>query len=95
MQVKHQETLTFLKKKIETDEMWAEAFGKLIGLDEPDQNGAVWRMLESINDSMRWDDLFEQHPEVIDRMIESGRKSMEERDRKKAGRRLKKPAQSQ
>ena len=81
-----QEILTFLQKKIETDEMWAEAFSKLIGLDEADQNGAVWDMLESIKDSMRWDKLFEEHPEVLDRIVENSRKSMEERERKKAER---------
>lgn len=81
------EILKFIEKKIETEEMWAEAFSKLITLDEPDQNGAVWDMLESIKDSMRWDKLFEEHPEVLDRIIEEGRKSMEERERKKAERR--------
>ncbi len=81
-----QQILDFLKKKIETDEMWAEAFSKLIGLDEADQNGAVWDMLESIKDSMRWDELFEEHPEVLDRIIEESQKSMEERERKKAER---------
>ena len=84
MQVKRKEILDFIGKKIETDEMWAEAFGKLIALDEPDQNGAVWDMLESINDSIRWDELFTQHPEVIDRIIEKGKRSTEERERKKA-----------
>ena len=57
--------------------MWAEAFGKLITLDEPDQNGAVWDMLESINDSIRWDELFTQHPEVLDKLGEGARKSIE------------------
>ena len=28
--------------------MWAEAFSKLIGLDEVEQNGVVWEMLEDI-----------------------------------------------
>ncbi len=59
------EILKFIEKKIDTDEMWAEAFSKLIGLDEPDQNGAVWDMLQGINDSMRWDKLFEEHPESL------------------------------
>lgn len=72
------EILKFIGKKIETDEMWAEAFSKLIGLDEPDQNGAVWDMLQGINDSMRWDKLFEEHPEVLDRIFEKSRKSIEE-----------------
>ena len=84
------EILKFIEKKIETEEMWAEAFNKLITLDEPDQNGAVWDMLESIKDSMRWDKLFEEHPEVLDRIVEEGRKSMEERERKKAERRAQK-----
>ena len=88
------EILKFIEKKIDTDEMWAEAFSKLITLDEPDQNGAVWEMLESIKDSMRWDKLFEEHPEVLDKIVEEGRKSMEERERKKAERRAKKPVKA-
>ncbi len=50
----NKEILKFLKKKIENDETWAEAFGKLVGLDEADQNEAIRSMLESINGSMRW-----------------------------------------
>ena len=79
--------LKFIQNKIETDEMWAEAFTKLITLDEPDQNGAAWRMLESIEDSIRWDKSFTEHPEVIDLLIEKSRKSMAEREKKKAERR--------
>ena len=79
--------LKFIQQKIETDEMWAEAFTKLITLDEPDQNGAAWRMLESIEDSIRWDKSFTEHPEVIDLLIEKSRKSMAEREKKKAERR--------
>ena len=75
--------LKFIQQKIETDEMWAEAFTKLITLDEPDQNGAAWRMLESIDDSIRWDKSFAEHPEVIDLLIEKSRKSMDEREKKK------------
>jgi len=81
--------LKFIQNKIETDEMWAEAFTKLITLDEPDQNGAAWRMLESIEDSIRWDKSFAEHPEVIDLLIEKSRKSMAEREKKKAERRAK------
>ena len=83
------EILKFIQNKIETDEMWAEAFTKLITLDEPDQNGAAWRMLESIEDSIRWDKSFAEHPEVIDLLIEKSRKSMDEREKKKAERRAK------
>ena len=72
------EILKFIEKKIETDEMWAEAFSKLIGLDEPDQNGAVWDMLESINDSIRWDELFARSPELLESMGESALKSLKE-----------------
>ncbi len=72
------EILKFIEKKIGADEMWAEAFSKLIGLDEPDQNGAVWDMLESINDSIRWNKLLEEHPEVLDRIVEEGRRSEKE-----------------
>ena len=79
--------LKFIQQKIETDEMWAEAFTKLITLDEPDQNGVIWDLLEDIEDSIRWDKSFAEHPEVIDLIIEKGRKSMDEREKKKAERR--------
>ncbi len=72
------EILKFIEKKIDTDEMWAEAFSKLIGLDEVEQNGVVWDMLEDINDSMRWDELFARSPEVLERMGESALKSLKE-----------------
>ena len=72
------EILKFIEKKIETDEMWAEAFSKLITLDEPDQNGAVWDMLESIKDSIRWDESFARSPELLERMGESALKSFRE-----------------
>jgi hypothetical protein len=72
------EILKFIEKKIDTDEMWAEALSKLIGLDEPDQNGAVWDMLESINESMRWDELFARSPELLERMGESALKSLKD-----------------
>ncbi|MYC38075.1 MAG: hypothetical protein F4X66_14340 [Chloroflexi bacterium] len=62
------EILKFVEKKIDTDEMWAEAFSKLITLDEPDQNGAVWDMLESIKDSIRWDESFARSPELLEKM---------------------------
>ena len=62
------EILKFIEKKIDADEMWAEAFSKLVGLDEADQNGAVWDMLESIKDSMRWDELFARSPELLEEM---------------------------
>ena len=84
------EILKFIQKKIETDEMWDEAFSKLITLDEPDQNGAIWDMLEAIKDSMRWDKSFEQHPEVIDMLIERSRQSMAKREQDKAERRARK-----
>ena len=79
--------LKFIQQKIQNDEMWAEAFTKLITLDEPDQNGVIWDMLEDIEDSIRWDKSFAEHPEVIDLIIEKGRKSMDEREKKKAERR--------
>ena len=72
------EILKFIEQKIDSNEMWAEAFGKLITLDEADQNGAVWDMLESIKDSMRWDKLFEEHPEVLERIFDRSGKSIEE-----------------
>ena len=87
------EILKFIEKKIETEEMWAEAFSKLITLDEPDQNGAVWDMLESIKDSMRWDESFARNPEKLQAMADAALHSMKERDAKKAlHRRWKEPA---
>ena len=82
--------LKFIQQKIETDEMWAEAFAKLITLDEPDQNGAIWRMLESANDSIRWDELFAKNPEKLQALADAARQSMKERDAKKAQRRRQK-----
>lgn len=79
--------LQFIQIKLETDQTWAEALSKLITLDQPDQNGAIWSMLESINDSIRWEKSFTEHPEVIDRLLEKSRQSMEDRERKKAERR--------
>ena len=84
------EILKFIQQKIETDEMWAEAFTKLITLDEPDQNGAIWRMLESANDSIRWDELFAKNPEKLQALADAARQSMKERDAKKAQRRRQK-----
>ena len=74
------EILKFIETKIDADEMWAEAFSKLIGLDEAAQNGAVWDMLESIKDSLRWDKLFEEHPEVLYRIFDKSGKSIEEEE---------------
>ena len=82
--------LKFIQNKIETDEMWAEAFTKLITLDEPDQNGAIWRMLESANDSIRWDELFAKNPEKSQAIADAALQSMKERDAKKAQRRRQK-----
>ena len=70
--------LKFIQQKIQTNQTWAEAFTKLITLDEPDQNGAIWRMLESANDSIRWDELFEKHPEVLYKLEEDVPKSIKE-----------------
>ena len=72
------EILKFIEKKIDADEMWAEAFSKLVGLDEADQNGAVWDMLESIKESMRWDELFARSLEMLEEMGEQARKDYEE-----------------
>ena len=73
------EILKFIQQKIETDEMWAEAFTKLITLDEPDQNGAVWDLLEAIKDSMRWDELFARNPEKQQAIADVALKSYKER----------------
>ena len=70
--------LKFIQQKIQTDQTWAEAFTKLITLDEPDQNGAIWDLLEDINHSIRWDELFEQHPEVLHKLEEGVPKSIKE-----------------
>jgi len=70
--------LKFIQQKIQTDQTWAEAFTKLITLDEPDQNGAIWDLLEDINHSIRWDELLEQHPEVIYKLEEGVPKSIKE-----------------
>ena len=87
------EILKFIEKKIDTDEMWAEALSKLITLDEPDQNGAVWDMLESIKDSIRWDESFARSPEKLQAMADAALQSMKERDANKAlHRRRKEPA---
>ena len=72
------EILKFIEKKIDTDEMWAEAFSKFITLDEPDQNGAVWDMLEGINDSMRWDESFARSQELLAEMGERALKDYKE-----------------
>ena len=80
------EILKFIEQRIETDAMWAEAFSKLIALDEADQQGAVWDLLEAVKDSMRWDESFTKHPEVLDLIMERGRKSMEKREKEKGER---------
>lgn len=49
------EILAFIQRKIETDEMWAEAFGKLLSIDAVEQDGAVWDLLQSVNSSLSWD----------------------------------------
>lgn len=72
------EILKFIEKKIDTDEVWSEAFGKLITLDEPDQNGAVWEMLESTKDSMRWDESFAGSQELLTEMGERALKDYKE-----------------
>ena len=72
------EILKFIEMKIDAEEMWAEAFSKLIGLDEADQNGVVWDMLESIKDSIRWDELFARSPELLEKMGEQALKDYKE-----------------
>ena len=72
------EILKFIETKIDCDEMWAEAFTKLITLDEADQNGAVWDMLEAIKDSMRWDELFARSPQLLEEMGEQALKDYKE-----------------
>ena len=49
------EILALIQRKIETDAMWAEAFGKLLTVDAVEQDGAVWDLLQSVNSSLSWD----------------------------------------
>ena len=49
------EILALIQRKIETDEMWAEAFGKLLTVDAVEQDGAVWDLLQSVNSSISWE----------------------------------------
>ncbi len=72
------EILKFIEKKIDADEIWAEAFSKLIGLDEIEQNGVIWDMLEDINSAMRWDELFARSPELLEKMGEQALKDYKE-----------------
>ena len=86
------EILKFIEHRIETDAMWAEAFSKLIALDEADQQGAVWDLLEAVKDSMRWDESFARNPEKLQAMGDAALRGMKERDAKKAERRRQKEA---
>lgn len=55
------EILAFIQGKIETDAMWAEAFGKLLSLDAVEQDGAVWDLLQSVNSSISWDAFYAEN----------------------------------
>lgn len=62
------EILAFIQRKIETDEMWAEAFGKLLLVDAAEQDGAVWDLLQSVNSSLSWDAFCAENAAAFDLM---------------------------
>ena len=62
------EILAFIQRKMETDEMWAEAFGKLLSVDAAEQDGAVWDLLQSVNSSLSWDAFCAENAPAFDLM---------------------------
>ena len=81
------EILAFIQRKIETDEMWAEAFGKLAGLEAPTQNAIVYWMLDDINKSIQWDETLERTADELAVVAEEAVRKLRERDAQKAARR--------
>ena len=81
------EILAFIQRKIETDEMWAEAFGKLAGLEAPTQNAIVYWMLDDINKSIQWDETLERTADKLAVVAEEAVRELRERDAQKAARR--------
>ena len=83
------EILAFIQRKIETDEMWAEAFGKLAGLETPTQNAVVYWMLDDINKSIQWDETLERTADKLAAWMEEARREHEAYLKAKAERRAK------
>lgn len=81
------EILAFIQRKIETDEMWAEAFGKLAGLEPPTQNAIVYWMLDDINKSIQWDETLERTADELAVVAEESVRKLRERDARKTARR--------
>ena len=83
------EILALIQRKIETDEMWAEAFGKLAGLEPPTQNAIVYWMLDDINKSIQWDETLERTADELAAWMEEARQEHEAYLKAKAERRAK------
>ena len=81
------EILAFIQRKMETDEMWAEAFGKLAGLEAPTQNAIVYWMLDDINKSIQWDETLERTADKLAVVAEESVRKLRERDARKTARR--------
>ena len=88
------EILAFIQRKMETDEMWAEAFGKLAGLEPVTQNAIVYWMLDDINKSIQWDETLERTADKLAAIAEQAVQELRERDARKAARRNRKVMQS-
>ena len=89
MPAAQREILAFIQQKIETDEMWAEAFGKLAGLEAPTQNSVVYWMLDDINKSIQWDETLERTADKLAVWMEEARQEHEAYLKAKAERRAK------
>ena len=81
------EILAFIQRKMETDEMWAEAFGNLAGLEPPTQNAIVYWMLDDINKSIQWDETLERTADKLAVVAEEAVRELRERDARKDARR--------
>lgn len=88
------EILAFIQRKIETDEMWAEAFGKLAGLEAPTQNAVVYWMLDDINQSIQWDETLELTADQLAVVADEAVRELRERDARKTARRSRKDQQA-
>lgn len=83
------EILAFIQQKIENDAMWAEAFGKLAGLEAATQNAIVYWMLDDINKSIQWDETLERTADKLAVWMEEARQEHEAYLKAKAERRAK------
>ena len=81
------EILALIQRKIETDAMWAEAFGKLAGLEASTQNAIVYWMLDDINKSIQWDETLERTADQLAVVAEESVRKLRERDARKTARR--------